>query len=260
MPASTAPPEDPTRCTVSKLAPEASLGDTNASMRPSGESARWLASSWTGIANSSRSAGGICRLNRNTDTATPTSANTPKAIRMPVALRRAQGLSTPNFAASEIPLDSRIQLSSSFRSCALCGRSSGSFARHVLTMCSSSSGVIGCNSRIGRGSSFRIAAIKLAWLFASNAFFPVAISYSMAPNEKISLRASAFFPSICSGDMYCIVPTIIPCAVSARLTVGEEPISPCKISPPFARPKSSSLAPDFVSITFPGFRSRCTIP
>ena len=28
----------------------------------------------------------------------------------------------------------------------------------------------------------------------------------------------------------------------------------------FARPKSSSLAPDFVSITLAGFRSRCTMP
>jgi hypothetical protein len=28
----------------------------------------------------------------------------------------------------------------------------------------------------------------------------------------------------------------------------------------FARPKSNSFAPAFVSITFAGFRSRCTIP
>ncbi len=28
----------------------------------------------------------------------------------------------------------------------------------------------------------------------------------------------------------------------------------------FARPKSSSFTPDFVSMTLPGFKSRCTIP
>src|ERR1039457_6666053 len=28
----------------------------------------------------------------------------------------------------------------------------------------------------------------------------------------------------------------------------------------FAKPKSSSFAPDFVSMILPGFRSRCTIP
>ncbi len=60
---------------------------------------------------------------------------------------------------------------------------------------------------MGLDSSLKIAAIRLAWLFASNAFFPVAISYSMPPNEKMSLRASASFPSNCSGDIYCIVPS-----------------------------------------------------
>jgi hypothetical protein len=92
------------------------------------------------------------------------------------ALLREVDFSGVIFPTSEIPLDSRTQSRSNFKSCALCGRSSESFARHVLTMRSSSRGVIGCNSRIGCGSSFKIAAIKLAWLLASNAFFPVAIS------------------------------------------------------------------------------------
>src|ERR1700683_3549301 len=79
----------------------------------------------------------------------------------------------------------------------------------------------------------------------------------MAPKEKISLRASAGLPSSCSGDMYCMVPRIVPCTVSGRLMVGEAPGSPCKISSSFAKPKSSSFAPVFVSITFAGFNSRC---
>lgn len=36
----------------------------------------------------------------------------------------------------------------------------------------------------------------------------------VAPNAKMSLRASASLPSICSGDMYCSVPTIAPAEVS----------------------------------------------
>ena len=76
----------------------------------------------------------------------------------------------------------------------------------------------------------------------------------------MSLRASASRPSSCSGAMYCSVPGIAPvsvmgCRVSASVTslialVGRS----------FARPKSRSLAPDLVSMTLPGFRSRCTMP
>jgi hypothetical protein len=35
----------------------------------------------------------------------------------------------------------------------------------------------------------------------------------MEPNEKISLRASIFLPSPCSGEMYATVPTIAPSSV-----------------------------------------------
>ena len=37
-------------------------------------------------------------------------------------------------------------------------------------------GDIGCRVEIERGSSLRIAPIKLAWLFPSNVFTPVTIS------------------------------------------------------------------------------------
>ena len=58
-----------------------------------------------------------------------------------------------------------------------------------------------------------IADIKLAWLAPSNAFFPVTISYTTAPNAKMSVRASASLPSNCSGAIYCSVPMIVPSAV-----------------------------------------------
>jgi hypothetical protein len=49
-------------------------------------------------------------------------------------------------------------------------------ATHVLTSRSSDGGVSGFSSRIGRGSSFRIAPIRLAGLVATKARLPVTIS------------------------------------------------------------------------------------
>ena len=59
--------------------------------------------------------------------------------------------------------------------------------------------------------------------------------------------------------MYWYVPTIVPSPVSGLLAVtavGDDD----NIGDGLARPKSSSLAPDLVSMMFPGLRSRCTIP
>ena len=116
---------------------------------------------------------------------------------------------------------------------------------------------------IGGGSDARIAAIRVAWFWPLNAGLPVVISYRMVPSAKISLRESASLPSNCSGAMYWKVPRIIPSWVrrvdsavrsSSEASAREERFSNR------ASPKSSSLAPDFVSMTFPGFRSRCTMP
>jgi hypothetical protein len=115
---------------------------------------------------------------------------------------------------------------------------------------------------MGGGSAVRIAAIKLARLFPENAGLPVTISWISSPKAKMSVRASASFPSNCSGAMYWNVPTIMPSLVSLAcswvisvraLASGAEP--DC-----FARPKSISLAPLLVSMTLAGFRSRCVIP
>lgn len=63
-------------------------------------------------------------------------------------------------------------------------------------------GVMGCGCVIGGGSVVRMAAIRLARLFPENAGFPVIISWINSPKAKISVRASASFPSNCSGAMY----------------------------------------------------------
>jgi len=69
--------------------------------------------------------------------------------------------------------------------------------------------------------------------------------------------------------MYWKVPTSVPSAVRGAATVGDcvsaASVTPLPAPGPAspvarARPKSMSLAPDFVSITFPGFMSRWITP
>ena len=151
--------------------------------------------------------------------------------------------------------------SSRSRSRALCQRSSGSFARHVLTMRSSAAGRAAARCDTRGGSSFRIAPIRLARVLPSNAGAPVSISYSTAPNAKMSVRASASCPSSCSGAMYWNVPRIVPCAVRFGGVVGsiDRPLAATTGAALFARPKSSSLAPALVSMMLPasGRDGRC---
>jgi WD40 repeat protein len=78
---------------------------------------------------------------------------------------------------------------------------SGFFARHLRTIWSSISGVIGRSVDTAAGSRSSIAATMLAWLLPPKARCAVSISYSTAPKAKTSLRASASRPSKCSGAM-----------------------------------------------------------
>src|SRR6266700_2095432 len=68
---------------------------------------------------------------------------------------------------------SAIHCNCSLTSCAVCQRSSGSFARQTLTTRSSAGGDIGVTAEIGCGSEARIAATMLACVFPANARFPV---------------------------------------------------------------------------------------
>ena len=146
---------------------------------------------------------------------------------------------------------SAIHFSSRARSPALCHRSSGSLARHVATTRSIAGGVSGCSAETGAGAADMIAALTLAWLVPSNAFLPVSISYSTAPNAKMSVRASASRPSSCSGAMYWHVPRTVPGAVklggdvvSLRLArtrdqrnAGHSPARSPAALPPVPRPR-----------------------
>ena len=64
-----------------------------------------------------------------------------------------------------------------------------------------SRGVSGAISRTGDGSLCRMAASVDIFVSPEKAGRPVAISYSTEPKLKMSLRASTFRPSACSGDM-----------------------------------------------------------
>src|ERR1051326_4981698 len=99
-------------------------------------------------------------------------------------------------------LASPIQRSSEARSRAVCQRSSACFIKQRRIVWSSAGGLSGFRTPIGVGSFSRMADATLSLLAPSKARFPVTISYRTAPKEKMSLRPSICFPSICSGDMY----------------------------------------------------------
>ena len=100
-----------------------------------------------------------------------------------------------------------------------------------------------------------IDEISDARLGPVNAGLPVAISKSTAPSAKMSVRASASLPSSCSGAMYWNVPgSFLPADVrrAGHRGTGRQEDCGCAGAIALARPKSSSLTPDFVSITLPG--------
>src|SRR5712692_11252020 len=175
------------------------------------------------------------------------------------------GGAVPCAISREAP--SAVHFSSSLSSDLVWKRSSGFLARHVLTTCSKAGGVSGWVAEIGSRSFSRIALATLIWLLPANARLPVAISYRTAPSANRSDRASAFLPSICSGDMYWIVPITSPTPVRGDIGLGplvvlaadnsgafDAPAKPAAVA--LARPKSINLAPDLVSMMLPGFRSR----
>ena len=167
---------------------------------------------------------------------------------------------TAGMPAADPP--SAIHFNSKSTSCIDWRRSSGSLAMHCWISRSSAGGASGWIVEIGGGTRSKIAAITLAWLFPSNARLPVAISKRVAPNAKMSLRASASSPSSTSGAMYWKVPTIVPSVVSGRLIVGDRESSERFEASPVTRasPKSRSLAPALVSMMFAGLRSRWMSP
>ena len=148
---------------------------------------------------------------------------------------------------------SRTSSRATFRSAMLWYRRVRSFRRQRrMIFASSGETFVG----IGAGSWLSTAATVAICESPRNARCPVVISYSTAPNEKMSLRASTVSPAACSGDMNAGVPSTVPRSVCGRRdTVVSSRMSPVSVS--FARPKSSTLTkPSGVTIRLPGFRSR----
>ena len=237
----------------------------NARMRPSGEirgASIVVISGGVGISNRTSCARAGAR--RTNPIAKPAATRAAAAARPHASFSRLFRLWATGAGSPACDPPSAIHWSCSLTSCAVWKRFSGSFERHVAMARSSAGGVMGAIDETDGGFSLRIAPMRLAWLFPSKAFFPVAISKRTAPRAKMSLRASASPPSSCSGAMYWNVPRIVPCWVRCwgEAIVGSDVSWVCAAcgASVLARPKSSSLTPPFVSITLPGLRSRWTIP
>src|SRR5438093_416121 len=152
----------------------------NAICEPSGETARKGPSSEKekaplgggGTVNrigAGRSAAGPLRYVARTAIATPAAATSQGSHR-----ERSGRAERPACRGADAPSASVASCSSTSR--AVCHRSSGSLARHVLTRRSNEGGLIGATEEIGGGSLVRIADMIETGLVPSKAFLPVAIS------------------------------------------------------------------------------------
>jgi hypothetical protein len=160
-----------------------------------------------GSVNRTTDGGGVARKYGIASATTPASAI---ARRLHAIHTRGCLFVTTEIGAPVSEPPAAIHLNSSRRSLASCQRSSGSLARHFPMTRSSAGGVTAATVDTAGGWSLRIAPIKLACVLPLNALRPVIISNSVAPNAKMSDRASTSRPSICSGAMYSNVPTIVP--------------------------------------------------
>ena len=101
-----------------------------------------------------------------------------------------------------------------------CNRCLRSLARAAAQDLADGAGRIG--GELGPVGSLLTTASSTSGVVApGKARLPASISYSTAPNEKISLRRSAARPTACSGDMYAAVPRMTPARVCPIVSVGE---------------------------------------
>ena len=115
-----------------------------------------------------------------------------------------------------------------------------------------SCGISGRNFWMGAGSSLAIIIANATMLSDLNGGWPESIWYRMMPTENRSERPSTLEPLVCSGDMYCGVPSTSPTRVSLA--------APDEVT--CAMPKSvtlTSCAPE-THMMFDGLMSRCTTP
>ena len=125
-------------------------------------------------------------------------------------------------------------------------------------------GGVSAGSRDQSGSTFSTDASVSETDSPANAWRPLSISYSTAPNDQISERRSAALPLACSGDMYAAVPMITPAVVAPDDNVGEwvrSAANAARSSIAFANPKSSTLTtPSAATLMLAGLRSRWMTP
>ena len=189
----------------------------------------------------------------------------PRPARARVAQARPSRLRERGATAAATPAcepDSPIHLSSLPRSAAFCQRSSGSLARHFFTTRSSAGGDMGCTDEIGGGSADMIAVISDAWLAAGKRL-PSRRHLVQHRAERKDVRPPVGFLALeLLGRHVLERPEDRALLRSSACCVGSavrlDGFADGAIA--LARPKSSSFTPDFVIITLPGFRSRCTIP
>ena len=145
-------------------------------------------------------------------------------------------------------------------------RSVRSFSSALSMIRSSSGGKSGFSRTAGTGARFKIASEITPGLSPRKGSVPVAISYSTAPNENKSVRASRSFARACSGDMYATVPSVA--ARTGQMFRGDAAAAffrwrrPASNERParqryFANPKSRIFAcPRLVTKIFAGLMSR----
>jgi hypothetical protein len=134
------------------------------------------------------------------------------------------------------------------------GLFSGSRSSIRATSSSSARGASARTDRTRGASSTSSFASTATACAPENAGLPVQHSNKMHPSENTSLRASTFgCPRACSGERNPMLPITAPTIVSGRLDCVRSRASPK--SSTFARAASPPTRN-----TFPGFKSRCTIP
>ena len=129
---------------------------------------------------------------------------------------------------------------------------------------SNSAGRSGFSLTAGVGVPSKMALKITPELSPRNGNAPVAISYSTAPKENKSVRASSFLARTCSGDMYATVPSAKPGLVrwdsTSMVVAFASALAPC-FTESLANPKSRIFAcPRLVMKVLAGLMSRWTMP
>ena len=145
---------------------------------------------------------------------------------------------------------------------AVCQRSRGPWRDTSSTIRSSAGGVIGCDAEIGGGSVLHDRGDQRRLARPAKPCGPSPSRRARAEREDVGPRIGLLPLELLrrhvlerAEDRALLRQVrLLRRQRESRRTAASAGASA------FARPKSRSFTPDFVSITLPGFRSRCTIP